>query len=366
MSNNYQVWLTDTDGYREYDLSAFASLEYGRKLNEVTWCQLEIDNPDIFPLLAVDRRIVILKSIGDGAPFLAGDTCWFLRKWKRSTKRGMSKITMWGASANYLLSGREILYAAGSAQAKKTAKKPDVILGEIVTENLGSGAVTGRNLSTWLAVPAIAGSGTNISKSFAWREVTKTMQEIVDLAAQNSQYLFYDITYDADTRLFTFQTYTGQRGTDRTSGSANPVIFSADRNLDNIEEMFDYSNEVTAAIGLGKGEEAQRATNEQTDAVRIALSPFGRREKAKDATSADTPTALADEAKGLLREGLPVKNFGATLLDIGYTFDLDYFWGDRVTLVNAEGEAHHCFVDSYTIRLSQGNEDIKTTTKEIQ
>lgn len=363
---NYQIWLTDIDGYKEHDLSAFTSLEYGRKLNEVTWCKLEIDDPAIFPFLAVDKRILILKSIADGAPFLAGEACWLLRKWGRSTKRGMRKITLWGASANYLLSSREILYAAGSAQAKKSAKKPDVILGEIVTENLGSGAVAGRNLSAWLSIPAIAGSGTNISKSFAWREINRTMQEIVDLAAQNSQFLFYDITYNADTRMFTFNTYTGQRGTDRTSSSANPVIFSADRNLDDIEEMFDYSNEVTAAIALGKGEEAQRATSEQTDATRIALSPFGRREKAKDATSADTPTELADEAKAILREGLPVKNFGATLLDIGYTFDKDYFWGDRVTLVDEEGGAHHCFVDSYTVRLSQGREDVKTTTKEIQ
>lgn len=366
--NHYEVWLADNLGVRESHLATLTRLEYGRKMNEVSWCQIELPNDAIdFSSLDADKRIIIMKSIDDGTPFLAGDCCWFLRKWKRNTNQGLKKVTLWGASPNYLIGGREILYAAGTSQAKKNNKKPNTILYEIINENLGSGAVAGRDLSAYLTIISPTPVGTSINKSCAWREVGKTLQEISELAAENGEYLFYDVTYDPDTALFAFQIYHGQRGVDHSTLGSDPVIFSEEfGNLDNIEEMFDYSNEVTAAIALGKGEEAQRATNEQTDATRIALSPFGRREKAKDATSADTTADLTDEAKSVLREGLPVKNFTADLLDIGVIFDVDYGWGDRVTMVDAEGTEHHCFVDSYTVSVESGKETIKTTTREIQ
>ncbi|MFK5282514.1 hypothetical protein ACI3PL_23425, partial [Lacticaseibacillus paracasei] len=65
-------------------------------------------------------RILILKSIDGGIPFLAGDCCWFTRAWQRTYNDGVMEVELTSASPNFLIKGREILYAADTNQSKKT------------------------------------------------------------------------------------------------------------------------------------------------------------------------------------------------------------------------------------------------------
>lgn len=366
---DYEVWLCDNYGNLEKNISYFSRLEYARKINEITWCQIDFNDGALFKYLEKDKRILIMKSIDNKPSFLAGDCCWLVRKWERAIKDNQVRTSLWGVTPNYLIDGREVLYASTSPQAKKVGKTPNTILTEIIQENLGNLAVSNRDLSTYLDIVTPTPSGIAINKSCAWSEVGKTLKEVCDLAAENGEKLFFDISYNLATKKFVFNTYLNQRGVDHSINGSSPVIFSAERgNLDDIVERVDYSNEITAGIALGNGDELTRKTNEQVDSARIAASIFGRRERTKNVSNsgADTPTELENEAKSILREGLPIKTFTAKLLQIGVRFDEHYGFGDRITMVNMDGVPIDCFLDGYSVTVSQGREDISTSTKEIQ
>ena len=364
--NNYELWLCDQQGYRLKNLTHFTRLEYGRKLNQVSFCKINTNDLSFWGLLQKDLRLLILKSVDGGTPFLAGDCCWFTRAWQRTFNDGVMSMELTAASPNYLIKGREILYAADTTQTKKTNIAPNVLLTDIIRENMGSSAISGRNLSSYITIGSPSPIGTVINKSCAWKELEGTFEEICATATANGIPLFYDITYNYNTRLFSFEIFQHQRGTDRGLTSSTPVIFSTEMgNINNVVEGIDYIDEITAVAALGKGEGVNRATYELTNSTEIAASMFGRRERTIN-SNADTPDQLQDEAKAALETGKAKFTFTADLLDVGTKFDKHYFWGDKVVVVNFDKQPFDCYIDGYTMTIENGKESLKTITRIVQ
>jgi hypothetical protein len=129
---------------------------------------------------------------------------------------------------------------------------------------------------------------------------------------------------------FTFTTYTGQPGTDRTGDDA--VYFGEEwGNLVYPELITDYLEEVTVVYAAGQGEGSDRITAEVENTTRSGASPYNRREAFADARDMETSAGVTDKADQALIKGGGIVSFSASLLDTDTTaFGRDWNFGDRV------------------------------------
>lgn len=350
--SNYELWLTDVDGNRE-ELIPFISLEYTRRTNTVTNLKVEVEGNFDVTMLAEDKRLEVWR---DGA--LHTQTCWFIRRWVKQLKNGVKSIFIYGMSANCLLKRRDIMYAAGSSYADKS-NYLDLMMCEIVDENFVTPTDTTREMPSFLVDTPALGSGSVAAKSFAWRNVDNVLNDICQLSEQLGLLMYYDVIYNTTAKDFTFKTYTNQRGNDLTGS----VIFSDNYgNLDNVTLEYDATEEVTYVKALGQGEGADRLTKYAQNATRIAISPFGLMEKAQDARNNNSANGVQSEADQTLTERKPRQKFSADLIDVGFVFETDYTWGDKV-MVYFENVAYECLIESISVTLSGGRETIKAGIK---
>lgn len=246
-------------------------------------------------------------------------------------KAGNDYVQISGPDLQDILDRRIIIGAAGSAESDKTDYADDMIKA-IVTEQFGSGAGAGRDISAYLTVEADKSLGYSLSKSFAYKNVLTTIQEIAQTSTENSLPIYFDVVpyISGNNILFRFETYLNQPGIDRTGTSQ--VVFGT--NYDNISDVnleYDFTSEVTAAYAGGQGEGADRYLTSAINTDRVAESPYNRRESFKDARNESSTTAADDKASQSVREGAPVVRFAGRLLDIPPTrYGIEWSWGDKV------------------------------------
>jgi hypothetical protein len=272
-------------------------------------------------------------------------------------------VVIHAVAALELLSRRIVAYDAATASSEKTAAADNMIKA-IVRENLGSLATdTARSWASLLTVAADTSAAPSLTLLFARQNVLTTVQKLCQASAQAGTRLYVDVVAPTDTTL-ELRTYTGQRGTDRGSTSAAPVVFAPEfGNLVSPDIDDDYTEEVTYVYAAGRGQEDQRIVAEAGDATRIGRSPFGRREALIDARHVGTdpaPALLADEANAALQAGRPRRRFAATLLDTpGTTYGIHWAWGDTITArwEDASGDYR---IEAVRLSVAGGRETIET------
>lgn len=274
-----------------------------------------------------------------GIRWLLHDTLWGIRRVVKS-KQGQSKTYLLVAYSadRHILPSREILYASGTSQAKKTDQADDMQKA-VVNDNFITATVSARNLSSaYFGNAADLSAGPTVDKSFAWDDVPETLLAIADTSASHDTTptrLYWDIEASlTSSPTFTFKTYTGQRGADRSES----IEFSeANDNLTKTDLDVDWTGEYNHATAAGQGEGADRrtATAEATD--RSGRGPLARRERLKNATNIefDDTAGLQDEANALLEEGRPRRIFKADAVDTPQAPFGPNGWrlGDRVKAV---------------------------------
>lgn len=343
-------------------------LEYLRAVNQVGALTLTL--PPAFPLtyLQRDGRVLVYRSVADVPPRLDMDAVWLIVGVQRLlSERGEQRTVVTAVDAVDLLRRRIVAYAAGSAQAAKTAAADDLIKA-VVRENLGSSATdTSRQLSPSLfSVSADITQGISISKAFSRREVLKVCQEVADACAQAGTYLAFDVVWNGAT--LEFRTYTQWRGVDhRFPGGANPVLLSPDTgSLTAASYATDYRDEVTYAYAGGQGEGSDRAVGTSTDSTRATLSPFARIEAWVDARNTASSTTLADEADAAVRAGRPRVLFSCTVNadSPGAMFGKEYGFGDVVT-AQAFGVNVDCRLDAVGVKVMPDSETVTVTARSV-
>jgi hypothetical protein len=359
MTTEYELTLYDPRGTAiTKQLTAFSSLEYTRKINEVGSLVLKL--PSQFPLwwFGRDYRIEVWRSI-DGRPaYLDGDTQWLIRKINISREGGDRVLNVTAYDLNHLLKRRIVAYDAKSVYADKSDYADDMMK-EIFSENFGIGCIDAlRDWSEWISIQPDFGLAMPIEKEFARRTVFNIFQEMAEYSYQNGIYLAFDIVR-LTSSMVEFRTYVNQRGVDHSKGSLSPLLFGAKYgNLTNDDYLDDSSEEATFIYAGGKGEDAARVVEDAQDDARIGVSPFGRIEYFIDARETDVAADVKDEAEAELRKRVPKRIISGKVADIdGCRYGLHYKMGDKVT-VETDEVSMDAYIDSAHVTVSGSTETI--------
>jgi hypothetical protein len=339
--------------------SAFAGLEYGLKENQVGLLDLTLPPDFDISFLPIDGIIEIYRSVGGGAMKLEGETAWFIRKPAFPTdKDGVSSITVRAHSACDILDRRIVASYAGTSYTEKVSIPWDDLLREFVDENFGAGAADAtRDLSPWLTIEADTSTGAVVTRSAAWREVLKTLQDIIAEVKGSGTYAAFDVVRTAPA-TFEFRVFIGARGMDHSATSANPVIVSQERhNLSQPQLSFDWESEHNFIYSLGQGQGSDRVLQTASDAARIGISPFNRQEFLRDARQTELAASVLAEANSALEQSRPKINFTGYITQTeGSLYGVHWNWGDIVT-AEYKGLSFDCHVEAVTVSvLDNGTE----------
>lgn len=335
----HEVWLCDQYGRRLTIVDNLNDFEIIRVINEISYCYVTL--PGNFhatyqTLIGVDYMIEFWRSPAQGAMQL--ESVFFMRDITYEEDfKGNDVIVLAGPDANDLLARRIVAYAAGSSQSKKTDNADDMIK-EIVKENLGSSAASARDLTDLnFTIAGDISAAPSITKSFSWRTLLRVLKDIAGVSAEKGTNLYFDVVpkvISSSEIGFEFQTFTDQRGQDRTYDSNNPVVFSKEwGNLADPMLRYDYTKEANYIYGGGQGEGSDRVIEEVSDDARVGASVWNRREKFADARNESSTDGVVNKAEEVLQENRPLKRFTGKLLDTPQArYGVDWFFGDKVEI----------------------------------
>lgn len=367
-SQGYSIRLSSSTGEPlDYNLARQAlDLSYARTVNDVGSLTLTLPGTYAFPASALpDGRIEVWRRLPNGREYLDTDTIWMVQAIEYQEAADGTRALVVEADTPLCLlrePGRFVDAYAATGNASKNSPA-DNLIKAIVREQLGSSAATARQIPGF-TVQADTTQAPYISKAFAWRAVLDVLRDVAAASTEAGTYLAFDMVSPVPAQL-EFQTFIGARGTDnRFPSGVSPVILSPERRtLVQAVLRYDFRDEVTYAKVGGSGEGTARLTGEASDAARLAVSPYRRRERFTNATSTDTQTALDDEASGAVRAGRPrviVSGKIAQTRDLQY--GVHWLWGDYVT-IQAFGRQVDARIDAITVRVTPGGETIDAVVR---
>lgn len=342
----YQIAVKDQAGAKVSIFDTFLGLSYNHKVNDVGSFELTFydDEDPRFELFELDGKVEIVRSIpGVGLDWYTEFTGLFRRKTRSIDPSGNRTIKFSGFCPNHLLTRRVIGYRTGTVQATKDEDYAEDIIKEIVTENLGSGATVanGRVRDGVFANFLVDAESASHALTPIWggevefRPLLETIREIANFSASVA---VPPTTYPIDFRVlptglaeYTFYTYIGQLGTDRTTAGAGAVEFSPERgNLESETLDEDRMGEGNAAIVLGMGERSTRTVvvRESTAGADSAWNDIELMASAADnefeyMLNAAGDAALAEASAREKFEGQPMQVESSV-------YGLHWFLGDKV------------------------------------
>lgn len=344
----YDIWLLGSTGVRLLFLDFALSFSYTRALGAVGRSSIAL------PLDKVSKTYLkpdnLVQFWRNGVLEFMG----FIRGIEYYDKQGIDYVTLTGEDGLSLLKSRIVAYRSGSSQASHSGSAD--IFKKIVRDNLGTTATdTTRDLTSYnfLVDPDANTDNFSMVKKFAYRNVLAVLNDIMAYSfylatsiGNPSLTAFFDVQplqLDENTIGWRFYTKRGQLGVNRSTErpllpnpavavSADPTIFSKEQgNLENPRLFYDYSGEINSVYAGGEGEAADRKLGTATDAARIGLSPWNRRERFINYSNQESATALTDRAKQGVAEGRPKIKFSANLKDTADTqYGMHWNYGDKV------------------------------------
>lgn len=379
MATRYQVRLKDVAGTQVAVLTDWYFLSFTHRVNGVGSQELRIDGDlSVVDQFVLDGQLEIWRSDIAASPVipLYLEYEGFHRTEVRQTAPdGRSLFSSIGAGYDHLLDRRIILYPAGSAQAAKAAAG-ETVMKEFVDENAGPGATSPPRLlspgvMTGLTIQADGAAGAVWTGARAYRNLLDVLVEV----AKDSDVDFGIVGTGPAT--FEFQAKAAPWGADRTTtgldeatglnaaGNA-PVIFSLGfGNMEAPRYSLSRIQEVTAALALGQGQEADRTIAERTDAAAIAESTWNRIEVSRQANSEDSVAGLQSVGDEVLAALQAKEIFAFDALQIPATlYGRDYFLGDLVTARYKDIERNKKIV-GVTVSIQKGEETIKPELSDI-
>jgi hypothetical protein len=232
----------------------------------------------------------------------------------------------------------------------------------VVTENFGSGAGAGRNLSAYISVQSNRSLGGQTDKQASFSNCLQTIQDMAKDSEQGGISVYFDLVPNGQ-GLFEFRTYIGQTGRNRTSGIDTCVMSLQDGTLRSGSYGFDYSGAVNVLYGLGQELNGARQIVSSTDSSTVALSPFSRRESSVDARKAILTPQLQAECDAELARQKPKSTVVADVADgRGSRYGIDWILGDRI-IVQLGGNLYPCLIDNVHVSVSGDREQIQATLR---
>ena len=340
----YQVRLKNQAGQLVAIFDNWISLTYVHDINKRGNARFEINaNDDRVDLFELDGQFEVWRR----NPIVGLD--WYL-EWE-GFYRTNNDLYQQNDNNNFvaymlgyldLARRAHVMYSEGSAGATKS-DTVETVMKEFVIENIGSSALAsnGReynNVMPGLGVQADGADGPTWDDTVSGENLLQVLQDISLFSTQQNDTIDFDIVGVGDA-LFQFNTYSGQRGTDRTEGNADgtlPVIFGLQfGNMIMPILSNDRTNEITAVYALGRGtDDAKQIVLVQS--ANRADSPWNRIEKIVNVGSAsgdDQTDQLTSAARSELENGKFDTRISFDVMQVSSTYyGKDYWWGDLVSV----------------------------------
>lgn len=368
-----EVYLCDPEGIRIELLDYFSELEYIKKVNNPGPFRIRLPSKFDRKKVRLDNIIEIWRGFGPGT--LKLDYCGFLLDWDFGDEGGIDYTELTGLSSMELMKRRIVKDYAGSAQAAQTDSADDLIK-SIAKDQLGSDTTAARDLTSvggGFTIQADLADGQSITKDFAYKNMLTICQEIAASSAQAGTKVYFDIVPVVSSAVtgalaFQLQTFTDQRGNDRTQDSSSPIFIGKEwGNFNNGVYSQINSEAINYCYVLGMGEGESRETTEVSKTAGLGLSIWNRREGSKDARNVTEKTgdatarmnARTAEGNTFLDENKPKIKLGGDIVETpSFRYSRDWNFGDMVTISYVDFEADG-MIDNVHITRDTSGESIQ-------
>lgn len=340
----YQVRVYNRSGVLQHATDQFRVFTIEHMINNVSNLTLGFADDDADPLtMLLDENESNLDNIVElrrAAPEYGID--WYTEYvgFHRTAQRQLTTtdqaiITSYSVGLLDLIRRRSIRHYADTLGSAKGPLPADDVIKIYVDENagpfatLGGGPFPGRvtaGVTPGLTVAPSANAAASYEGAHAWRNLLDAIQ---DIGQSNS--VDFDVVRTGPA-AFEFRTYYPRRGTDRTLGTANPVVFHIGfGNMTNISRTRSRTEEATSVLVLGPGEGPLRDTTLRTS-VYIADSPWNLVEIDHNASNEDRLLALQKAGDSVLYEKRPAVAYTFEVIQTPqFAYQKNYLIGDLVT-----------------------------------
>lgn len=349
---DYKIYLLTPQNVPADEFTHFAGLDYTLVVNEIAALSLELPG-DYAGGLGEDYRLEVYR---DGA--LVGETQFLVTAYgPQLSAEGEFVTGIQAAGALKVLDWPVINYAPGLLQSHHSGYAGNIIK-QIARQNLGSLATDpGRDLSEHLAIQANANDGAVLERDVGWRRLLDAVKEIAAASAENGIDLYYDVVKNTGTGLLELRTYTGQRGTDRST----TVVLSPElQTLASPDLKRDYNTAANRVIVAGTGQELWRNVVEVANAGQVNNSPWGYiKEHLYTTDQATTAAEAIIFGESYLRLNTNKITLSGTPMDTpAVQYGAHYGWGDKIS-IEFLGNVAVVSIDRVHVTVRDGEEQIQ-------
>lgn len=335
--------------------------------------KLSIVIPDTYDIRRFrrDMQLRVYDEVPSYAPMQFANTTFLLNKVTR--KRG--QITLEAPDINSVLENAIIAYTGETTYADKTQEEWDLsglyyqyglylddMMRAYVRENLSTLALDTERNNPFIAVENDRGLAPLGQKTASFANLLSTLQDLSRQSDEKGVPLYFTL-YPNGVGYYIFRVWSNQPNVDQSSTSGNPkVLIEENGDVDDVEEIYDWSEEGNSVYGLGGGSGSSRVYVNRTNDVSLRGGPFSRREFTHDMPDVDNiDSGNADWVDGELGAALQGKRPRARLTGrvndgSGYTYGIDFTFGDKITVVTGYDfyRQYDCYINAAHLTLADG------------
>lgn len=255
----YIIWLFDSSRERISIVEEYISLNFSRAFGSVGKFSFVVPIPSSSAsLVSPDCIMQVWRLIPDGVPTL--EFGGFMESFRYYDENNKPVLRVGGSDGLSILKRRIHWYDPSLAQSNRS-EPISTFYPSLIQNNFDfSPPFNDRDLADHgfdYQLNTNVSIGSNISHSFAFKNILDTVNYITDVSTQKGVPAFFDVIPQIKANLagWIFRWNIGQLGLDRVN-TANPTVFSKSLgNLENPDLLFDYSDEKNTILVGGEGEQ---------------------------------------------------------------------------------------------------------------
>lgn len=370
MSEIY-IEVAEPNGQPYTILTDFISMEAAVGFNTVG--HLSITLPDVYDpkWFRRDMQMRVYQETPGYPSAQFANTTFFLNK----ISRRRQTITLEGPDVNMVLANAIIAYTGETTYADKTQEEWDLaglyyqyglyiddMMRAFVRENLSTEALDADRNNSYIAVEEDRGLAPLGEKTASFQNLLSTLQDLARQSEEKGTPLYFSLYPNAND-TYIFRVWSNQPRSDRSSTSDMPLVLMEENgDIDDVEEIYDWSEEGNVVYGLGGGSGSSRVYTSRTNNESLRGGPFSRREYTHDMPDVDhIDSANQDWVDGELGASLqgkkPRVRIMARINDGGdYAYGRDYAFGDKIAIVvgNSYYRQFDCYISAARISAQDG------------